>query len=106
MRIIVVSKQISHNYSAYTRTSDKKDPLSDNLIRRWLSTISGNLAAFYTEREWKTEHLQKMLIASRNDLPRSPRINTRQQACSCICPHTTIWNFLHNRLHLNAYKMP
>ncbi|GBN91302.1 hypothetical protein AVEN_30476-1 [Araneus ventricosus] len=70
------------------RTTYKKDPPLDNSIRRWLTQFQETGSVLHRKGAGDSQ---------------STKIN---ETSSCAhMPHTTIWNVLHNRLQLNAYKV-
>ncbi|GBM24568.1 hypothetical protein AVEN_217141-1 [Araneus ventricosus] len=87
------------------RTTYKKDPPSDNSIRRWLTQFQGTGSVLHRKGAGRPSTSQENVDRIQETFTRSPRKSTRQAAVQLHMPHTTIWNVLHNRLHLNAYKV-
>ncbi|GBM66622.1 hypothetical protein AVEN_109028-1 [Araneus ventricosus] len=69
------------------RTTYKKDPPSDNSIRLWLTQFQETGSVLHRKGAGDSQ---------------STKIN---ETSSCAVTYTTIWNVLHNRLQLNAYKV-
>ncbi|GBM05117.1 hypothetical protein AVEN_124310-1 [Araneus ventricosus] len=87
------------------RTTYKKDPPSDNSIRRWLTQFQETGSVLHRKGAGRPSTSQENVDHIQETFTRSPRKSTRQAAVQLHMPHTTIWNVLHNRLHLNAYKV-
>ncbi|GBN11389.1 hypothetical protein AVEN_204324-1 [Araneus ventricosus] len=87
------------------RTTYKKDPPSDNSIRRWLTQFQETGSVLHRQGAGRPSTSQENVDRTQETFTRSPRKSTRQAAVQLHMPHTTIWNVLHNRLHLNAYKV-
>ncbi|GBM54327.1 hypothetical protein AVEN_263039-1 [Araneus ventricosus] len=86
------------------RTTYKKDPPSDNSIRRWLTQFQETGSVLHRKGAGRPSTSQENVDRIQETFTRSPRKSTRQAAVQLHMPHTTIWNVPHNRLHLNAYK--
>lgn len=87
------------------RTTYQKDPPSDNSIRRWLTQFQETGSVLHRKGAGRPSTSQENVDRIQETFTRSPRTSTRQAAVQLHMPHTTIWNVLHNRLHLNAYKV-
>ncbi|GBN32805.1 hypothetical protein AVEN_8349-1 [Araneus ventricosus] len=87
------------------RTTYKKDPPSDNSIRRWLTQFQEIGSVLHRKGAGRPSTSQENVDRIQETFTRSPQKSTRQAAVQLHMPHTTIWNVLHNRLHLNAYKV-
>ncbi|GBN32483.1 hypothetical protein AVEN_262031-1 [Araneus ventricosus] len=87
------------------RTTYKKDPPSDNSIRLWLTQFQETGSFLRRKGVGRPSTSQENVYPIQETFTRSPRKSTRQAAVQLHMPHTTIWNVLHNRLHLNAYKV-
>ncbi|GBM67871.1 hypothetical protein AVEN_71199-1 [Araneus ventricosus] len=87
------------------KTTYKKDPPSDNSIRRWLTQFQETGSVLHRKGAGRPNTSQENVDRIQETFTRSPRKSTRQAAVQLHMPHTTIWNVLHNRLHLNAYKV-
>ncbi|GBM19514.1 hypothetical protein AVEN_107986-1 [Araneus ventricosus] len=87
------------------RTTYKKDPNSDNSIRRWLTQFQETGSVLHRKGAGRPSTSQEIVDRIPETFTRSPRKSTRQADVQLHMPHTTIWNVLHNRLHLNAYKV-
>ncbi|GBN30177.1 hypothetical protein AVEN_233114-1 [Araneus ventricosus] len=86
------------------RTTYKKDPPSDNSIRRWLTQLQETGSVLHRKGAGRPSTSQENVDLIQETFTRSPRKSTRQAAVQLHMPHTTIRNVLHSRLHLNAYK--
>ncbi|GBO45561.1 hypothetical protein AVEN_270657-1 [Araneus ventricosus] len=87
------------------RTTYMKDPPSDNSIRRWLTQFQETGSVLHRKGAGRPSTSQENVDRIQETFTRSPRKSTKQAAVQLHMPHTTIWNVLHNRLHLNAYKV-
>ncbi|GBM95683.1 hypothetical protein AVEN_104970-1 [Araneus ventricosus] len=86
------------------KTTYKKDPPSDNAIRRWLTQFQETGSVLHRKGAGRPSTSQENVDRIQETFTRSPRKSTRQAAVQLHMPHTTIWNVLRNRLHLSAYK--
>ncbi|GBN89029.1 hypothetical protein AVEN_23529-1 [Araneus ventricosus] len=87
------------------RTKYKKDPPSDNSIRRWLTQFQETGSVLHRKGPGRPITSQENVDRIQETFTRSPRKSTRQAAVQLHMPHTTIWNVLHNRLQ-NCYCDP
>lgn len=87
------------------RTQYRKDPPSDNAIRRWFKQFQQTGSVLHQKGAGRPSTQQEDVDRIREAFITSPHQSTRRVSLLLDIPQPTVWRVVHNRLRLHAYKL-
>jgi hypothetical protein len=82
------------------RTQNRKDPPSDNAIRRCLKQFQETGCVLHRKGAGRPSTSQEVVARIQEEFSRSPQKSTRRASLQLRTPQTTVSRILHNRLQV------